>query len=139
MFTQNTVTKTLRNEVSIAGLNNEIHINESILVKIEDNCYTINGSKGFADCFRFDQWTILEVTEESDIVIAMEFADQWVLEIYRSGYAGAFSNYGPRDQQGWAYYKIPKDIANSLAEFVTSNGKPCVLGDGDWGLTSFYH
>lgn len=103
---------------------------DSILVKIGEEYYELDGNDEFSGMFRLNEWTLCKQFSADNVLVTLHFAEQYELYIYSDGKASFYYGYAGNNSKPEAYYEIPNDIAESIIDYIAEKGTARTLGDG---------
>ncbi len=108
-------------DVMVDGI--EKGICQTLEIKINDDCYLLDGDDELVEQLAFDEWELTKDTPLGDPITQFHFAEQWTLKLYADGWAKANYGYASSKKKPTAYYKVPKDMLKKVNEYIKSYGK----------------
>ncbi len=108
-------------DVMISGI--ETGIYQTLEIKINDNCYLLDGNDEFVEQFAFDKWELTENKPSGEPVTQFHFAEQWTLKLYAGGWAKANYGYASSKEKSTAYYNVPEDVLTKVNDYIQNYGE----------------
>ncbi len=108
-------------DVMVDGIEQGIY--QTLEIKINDDCYLLDGNDEFVKQFSFDEWEMTKDTPSGEPVTQFHFAEQWTLKLYADGQAKANYGYASSKEKSTAYYNVPEDMLDKLNTYIQNHGE----------------
>ncbi len=107
--------------VMVDGIEQGIY--QTLEIKINDDCYLLDGNDEFVKQFSFDEWILTKDTPSGDPITQFHFAEQWTLKLYADGQAKVNYGYASSKEKPTAYYIIPEGVLTKVNDYVEKYGE----------------
>lgn len=109
-------------------------VDGSYLALVGDTCYELATADGLADLCQFDSWKQIDRPEKGDYVLTLRMGEAYELAFFENGIAEAFNGYSRKHHVSTAWYRVPEDVGDAVAEYIRENGilRQPLLGSGSW-------
>ncbi len=108
-------------DVMVDGI--ETGIRQTLEIKINDDCYLLDGNDEFVKQFAFDKWELTKDTLSGEPITQFHFAEQWTLKLYADGRARANYGYASSKEKPTAYYNVPEDVLTKVNDYIQNYGE----------------
>ncbi len=108
-------------DVTVDGIEKGIY--QTLEIKINDDCYLLDGNNEFANQFAFDEWELTKDAPSGEPITQFHFAEQWTLKLYADGLAKANYGYASSKEKPTAYYTVPEDVLTKVNDYIQNYGE----------------